>query len=183
MFVTWKTTAILGLAAPALLLAACSSSSGEGTASTAAATIAVTASDTECTLDQSTVASGPVDFAVTNSGSQVTEVYVYGKSGDAFTTVVSEVENIGPGVQRDMSAELAPGSYEIACKPGQTGEGIRASLTVTGEAGQAPVASTAALRAIELDIDAAGTLTGLQGQSANLDEKIEFEPGKLAISL
>lgn len=175
MFVSWKSTAILGLAAPALLLAACSSSSEEGSTSASAATIAVTATDTECTLDQATVASGPVDFAVTNSGSQVTEVYVYGKSGDAFTTVVSEVENIGPGVQRDMSAELAPGTYEIACKPGQTGDGIRAALTVTGDASQNPAASTALLRAIELGIDDADSLTGLQGQSANIDEKIEFE--------
>ena len=50
------------------------------------------------------------------------------------TTVVAEVENIGPGTSRDMTADLAPGTYEIACKPGQTGDGIRAQLTVTGGA-------------------------------------------------
>lgn len=175
MFVTWKSTAILGLAAPALLLAACSSSSEEGSAPAAASTIAVTASDTECILSSATVASGPTEFTVTNTGSQVTEVYVYSKTGEAFTTVVSEVENIGPGVERDMSAELAPGTYEIACKPGQTGDGIRALLTVTGDASQDPAATTAAIRAIELGINDADTLTGLKGQSAKVDEKIEFE--------
>ncbi len=175
MLVTWKSTAILALAAPALLLAACSSSSEESSAPAAATTIAVTAGDTECVVSSASVASGPIEFAVTNSGSQVTEVYVYGKAGDAFTTVVSEVENIGPGVQRDMSAELAPGTYEIACKPGQTGDGIRTVLTVTGAASQNPAATTAAIRAIELGINEADTLTGLKGQSAKVDEKIEFE--------
>ncbi|MDP2287535.1 MAG: cupredoxin domain-containing protein [Actinomycetota bacterium] len=182
MLVSWKSTAILALAAPALLLAACSSSSEEGSTSAAVTTIAVNATDTECTLDQATIASGPVNFAVTNSGSQVTEVYVYGQSGDAFTTVVSEVENIGPGIRRDMSVELAPGTYEIACKPGQTGDGIRASLTVTGNASQNPAASTAALRAIALGINDADTLTGLQGQSANIEEKIEFEVTNSAVA-
>ncbi len=175
MFVTWKSTAVLSLAAPVLLLAACSSSSDEGSATTAASTIAVTASDTECVLSASSVASGPIEFTVTNSGSQVTEVYVYGKSGEAFTTVVSEVENIGPGVARDMSADLAPGTYEIACKPGQTGDGIRTLLTVTGDASQDSAATTAAQRAIELGINEEDALTGLTGQSAKLDEKIEFE--------
>jgi iron uptake system component EfeO len=175
MFVTWKSTAILVLAAPALLLAACSSSSEVGSASTAASTIAVTASDTECILSSATVPAGALEFTVTNTGSQVTEVYVYGKSGEAFTTVVAEVENIGPGVERDMSAELAPGTYEVACKPGQTGDGIRASLTVTGNASQNPAASTAALRAIELGITDADALTGLKGQSAKVGDRIEFE--------
>ncbi len=45
-------------------------------------------------------------FEVTNKGSKVTEVYVYGEQGGEFTKVISEVENIGPGTSRDMSVDL-----------------------------------------------------------------------------
>ncbi|MDO8731382.1 MAG: cupredoxin domain-containing protein [Actinomycetota bacterium] len=175
MFVSLKSTTILALVVPAMLLAACSANSDEGPAPASATTIAVTATDTECSLDQATVASGPIDFTVTNSGNEVTEVYVYGQNGDAFTTVVSEVENIGPGVARDMSANLAPGAYEIACKPGQTGDGIRTVLTVTGDQTAAPIATASPVRAIDLGIDSSDTLTGLAGQSALVEERIEFE--------
>lgn len=175
MLVTLKSSAILVIAVPALLLAACSSSGDEGSVPAAVTTIAVAATDTECTLDQETVASGPIEFTVTNSGNEVTEVYVYGQSGDAFTTVISEVDNIGPGVSRDMSADLAPGTYEIACKPGQTGDGIRTPLTVTGDASANPAVSSEPLREIALGIDDADTLTGFEDQSAGIDERIEFE--------
>ncbi|MFD0574464.1 cupredoxin domain-containing protein [Kitasatospora gansuensis] len=48
--------------------------------------------------------------------------------------MVTEVENIGPGTSRDMPVKLTPGTYEIACKPGQTGDGIRKRITVQGDA-------------------------------------------------
>jgi len=165
--------AVLTLTMPALFLVACSSSP-EGDRAASGTTIAVTATDTDCLIDQATVASGSIEFAVTNSGNEVTEIYVYGQSGDAFTTVISEVENIGPGVTRDMSVDLAAGTYEVACKPGQTGDGIRTSLTVTGDA-TASTESTGALREIALSIDTEDRLTGVQGQSASSGELIEFE--------
>jgi iron uptake system component EfeO len=87
--------------------------------------------------------------------------------------VVAEVENIGPGISRDMSADLAPGTYEVACKPGQTGDGIRAPLTVTGDA-SAATAAAAAAREITLGIDASDALSGTEGQSASVGETVEF---------
>ena len=65
-------------------------------------------------------------MSVKNSGSQITEVYVYGK-GDR---IIAEVENIGPSTSRNLVVELTPGSYEVACKPGMSGKGIRQPLTV-----------------------------------------------------
>ena len=174
MRVAVKSVSIAAIALPVLLLAACSSNDDQGSASTSGTTIAVRATDSECIIDRSSIDSGPTGFTVNNEGSQVTEVYVYGRSGDAFTTVVSEVENIGPGVTRDMSADLAPGTYEVACKPGQTGDGIRTTLTVTGDA-VASATSSAAAREISLGINDQDTLTGLAGQAAKVDEKIEFE--------
>jgi iron uptake system component EfeO len=69
-------------------------------------------------------------FTVTNSGSKVTEFYVYA-DGDR---VMGEVENIAPGVARDLRVELPAGDYEATCKPGMVGDGIRTALSVTGEA-------------------------------------------------
>jgi iron uptake system component EfeO len=93
-----------------------------------APTISVTSTDDECTLSVSEAPSGNVVFDVRNDGSQVTEFYLYGSDGEQ---IVSEVENIGPGLSRTMVVVAKPGSYFTACKPGQTGDGIRAEFTVT----------------------------------------------------
>lgn len=165
---------ISALALPALILAGCSAAPESSTVT--GTTLTVTASDTACTLDTTTAPSGAVSFNVTNSGNEVTEVYVYAESDEGFSSVVSEVENIGPGVTRDMSAELAPGTYEVACKPGQTGDGIRTQLSITGEAlatTSTPVATAA--REISLSIDSSDHLAGLGAETATSGERIVFE--------
>ncbi|MDQ1599118.1 MAG: iron uptake system component EfeO, partial [Actinomycetota bacterium] len=115
-------------------------------------------------------------FAVTNDGSKVTEVYVYAKSGDAFTKVISEVENIGPGTSRDLDVDLSAGTYEVACKPGQKGDGIRQKVTVTGPgAGSSASPSEKGYdRELELSVDNSG-LAGLDPATADQGEKIEFK--------
>jgi iron uptake system component EfeO len=70
-----------------------------------------------------------VTFTIANKGTKVTEFYVYA-AGDR---VMSEVENIAPGLRRDLHVELPAGTYETACKPGMSGKGIRGAFTVTGE--------------------------------------------------
>ncbi|MBP2704068.1 iron uptake system protein EfeO [Microbispora sp. RL4-1S] len=126
--------ALLGGAA-VIALAGCSSStsgSGTGTAGAgepAAGKVAVTAGDTRCDVSASQVAAGTSTFSVTNNGTKVTEFYVYAQ-GDR---VMGEVENIVPGLTREVVMELPAGMYETACKPGMTGNGIRNPLKVTGE--------------------------------------------------
>ncbi|MEW9529414.1 iron uptake system protein EfeO [Microbispora sp. NPDC049125] len=115
-------------------LAACSPDDTAGSGGTAAAAgrpgkITVAASDTACTVAKSELAAGTSTFTITNSGSKVTEFYVYA-AGDR---VMGEVENIVPGLTRDVVMELPPGMYETACKPGMTGKGIRNPLKVAGE--------------------------------------------------
>jgi iron uptake system component EfeO len=158
------------------VLTGCGGSSAGGGSDSAGQAIAVTATDVDCTLDVSTVASGPTTFNVSNTGSEVTEVYVYAKSDEGqFSTIVAEVENIGPGTSRDMSADLGGGTYEVACKPGQTGDGIRTTLTVEGEAtaGSPSASESASAREIELSITDQG-LSGPSGLSGTTGERIEF---------
>ena len=113
---------------PVLLLSAaiggCAADKAE---STSAPAITLTTDDSTCRLSQTQLIAGESTFAITNEGSQVTEVYVYQGS-----RVVAEKEDIGPGTSHDMSVQLDAGSYEIACKPGMTGDGIRTPITVTG---------------------------------------------------
>ncbi|MFI9588994.1 iron uptake system protein EfeO [Nonomuraea sp. NPDC052265] len=110
---------------------------GSGTTATDAAKgsaaapgkITVAASDTECKVATSEIAAGTNTFTITNGGSKVTEFYVYAP-GDR---VMAEVENIVPGLTRELVAELPAGAYETVCKPGMVGKGIRNALKVTGE--------------------------------------------------
>nr|WP_197508234.1 iron uptake system protein EfeO [Mycobacterium sp. E802] len=95
------------------------------------AQITVEASDTECKLSGTTATTGPSTFVVTNTGDKVTEFYVYG----AGERVMGEVENISPGLKRQLIVQLTqPGTYQTSCRPGMVGEGIRGNFEVTGEA-------------------------------------------------
>ncbi|GAA0956980.1 peptidase M75 family protein [Kribbella koreensis] len=92
--------------------------------------VTVKATDSECGLSRTDVKSGTSTFSVSNGGSKVTEFYVYAE-GDR---VMGEVENIGPGLKRELIVELPTGKYQAVCKPGMVGDGIRGDLTVTGDA-------------------------------------------------
>jgi uncharacterized cupredoxin-like copper-binding protein len=128
----------VSLAALALAAVACSSSSGEG--------FEVISNNTECIPERTAFDAGELTFRVKNEGSQPTELYVFGE-GDK---VISEVENVGPGTSRALTVNLASGSYELGCKPGQTGDGIRAPITVSGEGGKVSAGTKPADREVEL---------------------------------
>lgn len=163
------------LTAPLLLVAAgITACGGDPDPAGSASEIAVTAEDDSCGVAETHLAAGALTFVVTNDGSEVTEVYVYAESGGEFTKVVSEVENIGPGTSRDMAVDLAAGDYEIACKPGQEGDGIRQAVTVTGESGEEQESEDGYDRELELTVDGSG-LSGLDPATADAGERIEFK--------
>ncbi|MBL1092550.1 MULTISPECIES: iron uptake system protein EfeO [Streptomyces] len=116
--------------------------------------VKVTATDSSCELSAKEFPAGHVQFSVENKGSQVTEVYVYAP-GDR---IVTERENIGPGTNAEITAEIKAGSYEIACKPGMKGKGIRQKVTVSGK-------SAAAKRDPKLDAAVAAYRTYVQEQA------------------
>src|SRR5262245_4325002 len=115
------TPRILALAA-AGLLAGTAAACGDGADTPAGGkngAIKVKATDTGCEVATTTLAAGTHVFAVTNAGAKVTEFYVYG-AGDR---VLGEVENIAPGLSRELHVELPAGSYQATCKPGMVGSG------------------------------------------------------------
>ncbi|BCB85039.1 lipoprotein [Phytohabitans suffuscus] len=140
-----RTHRILALAAAGALaggvLAACSDDAGSGGEAAGGGPIAVNATDSVCEVARTDVDAGTVIFRVTNKGVKVTEFYVYAQ-GDR---VMGEVENIAPGLSRELHVELPAGSYETACKPGMVGKGIRGALKVNGSA--VPLTADAALAA------------------------------------
>ena len=150
--------------------AGCASDAG----AKSAVKVAVTATDNSCDLERVDLASGATTFLVTNRGTKVTEVYVYGQDVEAFTKVISEVENIGPGTSRDLTVTLGGGTYEVACKPGQQGDGIRTKITVAGDT--SPTSSTdddGYDRELELTTDGTQIQGDLDG--AKVGERIEFK--------
>lgn len=112
-----------------LALTACTqNSTAEGPGATSPGTLQVTSTNTECRVSGSSAPSGNLVFSVTNEADKVTEFYLLAQDG---LRIVGEVENIGPGLTRDLVVRAAPGSYVTACKPGMVGAGIRTAFTVT----------------------------------------------------
>ncbi|MBC9712439.1 peptidase M75 family protein [Streptomyces sp. TRM66268-LWL] len=90
--------------------------------------ISVTATDDKCEVDKKEFPAGHIELAVENKGSKVTEVYILFPDD----RIVTERENIGPGTKQNVTAEVKAGSYQIACKPGMKGDGIRQQVKATG---------------------------------------------------
>ena len=114
------------------LLAGCTDNTPTGdsgaTASANPRALTVQATDSECKLSSTSAPSGTLTFAVTNGGTKVTEFYLYGEDGKR---IIGEVENVGPGITRELVLKVEPGSYITACKPGMAGDGIRAPFSVS----------------------------------------------------
>ncbi|MEP6600038.1 MAG: cupredoxin domain-containing protein [Actinomycetota bacterium] len=111
-------------------LAGCSSGGkdGESSGGTSVPSVSIKAGDKTCEISKTTLPAGRHTFSVQNTSSQVTEVYIYA-AGDR---IVGEVEDVGPATTRSLVVDLPNGSYQVACKPGMAGSGIRTALTVNG---------------------------------------------------
>lgn len=81
--------------------------------------IAVTLTDTTCTVSTHRAKAGPITFQVTNSGSDVNEFELLAKDK---LRIVGEKENIGPGTTVNYVVQLAEGDYFSACRKGMVGE-------------------------------------------------------------
>lgn len=123
------TRAAVGISSAAIALLAltgCVPNNPTGADSTA---ITVSSTADACILSSAEAPSGNVVFTVTNDGDQVTEFYLLAEDG---LRIVAEVENIGPGISRDLVVQAKPGTYTTVCKPGMIGAGVGAGdFTVT----------------------------------------------------
>lgn len=151
---------LFGLGASGVLLAAALGACTDNSSGTDASGsdgdpkhLSVTSTADTCDVSATEAPSGNLIFTVKNDGDQVTEFYLLGADG---VRIVGEVENIGPGLQRDLVVRAEPGEYVTACKPGMTGDGIRGALTVTdagtgtassGDMAQLEAAATAQYKA------------------------------------
>ncbi|HEU0101635.1 MAG TPA: iron uptake system protein EfeO [Mycobacteriales bacterium] len=131
--------ALLGTAT--LVLTACGSGDDAATGG-GAGPVAVAASDSTCDVSRTELTSGKNVLSISNKGSKTTEVYLYAE-GDR---IIAEKENIAPGLSYDLTVQVQPGSYTVACKPGQVGDGIRTPVTVAGDA--APTADPVTEKAV-----------------------------------
>ncbi|MCY0918584.1 peptidase M75 family protein [Streptomyces sp. H27-G5] len=116
--------------------------------------IKVAASDSACEVSKKEFPAGKITVDVENKGSKVTEVYVLFPDD----RIVAERENIGPGTKASITAEIKAGDYEIACKPGMKGDGIRQAVKATG-------GGAAAKRSPEMDAAVAGYRKYVQVQA------------------
>ncbi|GGZ70643.1 iron uptake system protein EfeO [Streptomyces echinoruber] len=124
--------------------------------------IRVTAADSTCETSTKSVPAGQVTLRIQNKGSKATEVEILFPDD----RIVSEKENIGPGTSYTLTAEVKAGSYEIACRPGMKGHGVRQKLTVTG-------GGAAARRDPRLDEAVAAYRTYVQDQADETLPKAE----------
>lgn len=171
---TSRARALLVLPALALVatLAACTDkdegAAGSDGASAARDAIAVSSTDDACELSSDEAPAGAIVFEVTNDGGQVTEFYLL----DADDEIVSEVENIGPGLTRTLVVEAAEGDYTAQCKPGMAGDGLREAFTVTAGDGAAAAADDPEVAAL-LDEAVAGYATYVADEVAALQTGTE----------
>ncbi len=126
-----KTKPILIAATAAFAMLALAGCVPNATSDSSSGAITVDSSADDCAVSASSATSGTLTFSVTNSGDQVTEFYLLADDG---LRIVGEVENVGPGISRDLVVQAQPGDYYTVCKPGMVGDGIgKASFTVSGD--------------------------------------------------
>ncbi|MFF3836741.1 iron uptake system protein EfeO [Streptomyces sp. NPDC001930] len=121
---------VVTAAATAAALAAVTGCTEKSDAKADDGTITVVAKDDSCEVSKKEFPAGHVKLSVENRGSKVTEVYVLYPDD----RIVTERENIGPGTKASLTAEIKSGDYEIACKPGMVGDGIRQKVKASGGA-------------------------------------------------
>ncbi|MGW4161806.1 iron uptake system protein EfeO [Streptomyces sp. NPDC004788] len=152
---------VVTAAAAAASLAAVTGCTQKSDAKADDGAIKVVAKDDACEVSKTSFPAGHVKLDVENRGGKVTEVYVLFPD----ERIVTERENIGPGTKATITAEIKAGDYEIACKPGMKGDGIKQKVTATGKG--------AAKRSPELDAAVAAYRQYVEAQAEQTLPKVK----------
>lgn len=131
--ITLKMVVILATFATAMSLTGCTNPEPD-------VVVAVKQDAITCELSQTNFAAGIATFAIQNIGETTAEFYILKADGEG---VVAEVENIGAGLTRELTAELAEGTYIYSCEQMDGGKPIRGDLTVTATKAEATVSPEA----------------------------------------
>jgi iron uptake system component EfeO len=126
--------------AAATVAAAGLSACGNSTSSKGSKQIAVTLTESGCTPQHISVASGPVTFNVTNGGtSKVSEMELKRSDG----VILGESEDVVEGIKGSFSLNLDPGKYVVSCPNGDAED--QGTLLASGTAKAKPNGASAAL--------------------------------------
>src|SRR3954464_9916699 len=111
-------------------------------------TITVTSTDNSCDLSTDTAPAGNLVYKVTNSGSTVTAFYLYDPDR---RRIVGRVENIGPGLSRDLVVSLPAGKYVRTCESGSVADGSSGEFTVTKSGGSSAAGAGSGVSQAQID--------------------------------
>ncbi|MFD7919938.1 iron uptake system protein EfeO [Streptomyces sp. NPDC059740] len=121
------TAAAVAVLAAALTVSGCAAKDDARAGGTRS--VSVTATDDSCDVSAKVFPAGNVTLKVANKGSRVAEVELLFPDD----RIVTERENLGPGLSASLTAEVKAGDYRIACIPGMKGKGMRHDVKVTGK--------------------------------------------------
>jgi iron uptake system component EfeO len=91
-------------------------------------TIEVVSSPGVCNLSKDSIQAGTIVFRATNASNTASEFYILEADGKK---IVTEVENIGPNLSRDLVTQLDQGTFYAMCVPANNAEPIKTKFTVT----------------------------------------------------
>jgi iron uptake system component EfeO len=124
---------LTGMSLPALV--ACTAHTRGSAGNADDRIITVTSTDDSCDLSTDTAPAGTLVYKVTNSGSTVTAFYLY--DPDRQRTV-GWVEDLAPGLSRDLVINLPAGTYVRSCEPESVAQESSGDFTVTGSRQRVP---------------------------------------------
>lgn len=156
---------VTGLSVSAL--GGCTAGTSGGNSSTDHGIVTVTSRDDSCDVSADTAPAGKVIYKVTNAGSTPTEFSLYDRRNGR---IVGSLEDLAPGLSRDLVVLLPPGTYVRTCAPASLANGNSGEFTVTRVAGRSAV-STASQR--QVDTAAARYNTFVQEQATLLLTRTE----------
>jgi iron uptake system component EfeO len=159
---------VAGLSVAALGGCTADSSGGNGSAGSAGrGIVTVTSRDDSCDVSADTAPAGKVIYKVTNAGSKPTEFSLYDRRNGR---IVGSLDDLAPGLSRDLVVLLPPGTYVRTCAPASLANGNSGEFTVTKAPGRKAV-STATQR--QVDIAAARYNAFVQEQATLLLTRTE----------
>jgi iron uptake system component EfeO len=135
---------VTGLSLPALF--GCTADTRDADGSADARVITVTSTDDSCDLSADTAPAGELVYKVTNAGSTVTAFYLYDPDR---LRIVGSVEDVAPGLSRDLVIKLAAGTYVRTCEAGTVANGTSGEFTVTASDDQGGSASVVSEKQVD----------------------------------